>query len=118
VKIKRVLYAASCKSSGRSSAVAGRFVDTGRVLAVTELGLPFSHSVDPWTHLLLRALGAALAMLRPGTCSVGCASIRAEAHSYFAGVDVSPRYLILSLPEWQQICTNNDRIKLMIQDSR
>ncbi len=42
----------------------------GLLLAVTEIVLAFSHSYDPWTHILLAALGAALAMLGPGAWSV------------------------------------------------
>jgi len=40
------------------------------LLALTEVVLTFSHSGDPWTHILLGALGAALAMLGPGAWSV------------------------------------------------
>jgi len=42
----------------------------GGLMAVAELCLAFSHSHDPWTHILLGALGAALAMLGPGAWSV------------------------------------------------
>jgi uncharacterized membrane protein YphA (DoxX/SURF4 family) len=42
----------------------------GLVLAATEIGLAFSQSYDPWLHVLLGALGAALAMLGPGAWSV------------------------------------------------
>ncbi len=42
----------------------------GVLLAIAELGLVFSHPVDPWRHILLGALGAALAMLGPGAWSV------------------------------------------------
>ena len=39
-------------------------------MAVAELCLALSHSHDPWIHILLGALGAALAMLGPGAWSV------------------------------------------------
>jgi putative oxidoreductase len=42
----------------------------GLLLAVPEVILAFSHSGDPWIHILLGALGAALAMLGPGAWSV------------------------------------------------
>ena len=42
----------------------------GVLMAVAELSLALSHSYDPWTHILLGALGAALAMLGPGAWSV------------------------------------------------
>jgi uncharacterized membrane protein YphA (DoxX/SURF4 family) len=42
----------------------------GVLMAVAELGLTFSHPVDPWRHILLGALGIALAMLGPGAWSV------------------------------------------------
>jgi uncharacterized membrane protein YphA (DoxX/SURF4 family) len=42
----------------------------GVLMAVAELSLAFSHSHDPWIHILLGALGAALAMLGPGAWSV------------------------------------------------
>ena len=42
----------------------------GVLLTVAELGLTFSHPVDPWRHILLGALGVALAMLGPGAWSV------------------------------------------------
>jgi uncharacterized membrane protein YphA (DoxX/SURF4 family) len=42
----------------------------GVLLALTEIFLAFSHSHDPWIHILLGALGAALAMLGPGAWSV------------------------------------------------
>ena len=42
----------------------------GVLMAVTELSFAFSHPADPWTHLLVGALGAALAMLGPGAWSV------------------------------------------------
>jgi putative oxidoreductase len=42
----------------------------GVLLAIAELCLVFSHPVDPWRHILLGALGAALAMLGPGAWSI------------------------------------------------
>ena len=42
----------------------------GVLLAVAELCLTFSHPIDPWRHILLGALGVALAMLGPGAWSV------------------------------------------------
>jgi putative oxidoreductase len=42
----------------------------GLFLAAIEIGLVLSHSYDPWLHILLAALGAALAMLGPGAWSV------------------------------------------------
>jgi putative oxidoreductase len=42
----------------------------GVLMAVCELCLIFSHPIDPWMHMLLGALGAALAMLGPGAWSV------------------------------------------------
>ena len=42
----------------------------GVLMAIAELCLAFSHSTDPWTHILLATLGAALAMLGPGAWSV------------------------------------------------
>ena len=42
----------------------------GVLLAVAELCLAFSHASDPSIHILLSALGAALAMLGPGAWSV------------------------------------------------
>jgi putative oxidoreductase len=42
----------------------------GVLMALTETCLAFSYSSDPWTHILLAALGAALAMLGPGAWSV------------------------------------------------
>jgi len=42
----------------------------GVLMAVTELSLAFSHPTDPWIHILLGALGIALAMLGPGAWSV------------------------------------------------
>jgi putative oxidoreductase len=42
----------------------------GVLMAVAEIFLAVSHSHDPWIHILLAALGAALAMLGPGAWSV------------------------------------------------
>ena len=42
----------------------------GMLMAVAELWLTFSHPMDPWRHILLAALGVALAMLGPGAWSV------------------------------------------------
>jgi uncharacterized membrane protein YphA (DoxX/SURF4 family) len=57
----------------------------GVAMAVAELSFAFSHCHDPWIHILLGALGAALAML--GWCVVGrCAPVWAEAHSHSAAV--------------------------------
>jgi putative oxidoreductase len=42
----------------------------GVVMAVAELCLAFLHATDSWTHIMLGALGAALAMLGPGAWSV------------------------------------------------
>jgi putative oxidoreductase len=42
----------------------------GVLMAVAELSLAFSHPTDPWVHILLGALGIALAMLGPGAWSV------------------------------------------------
>jgi putative oxidoreductase len=42
----------------------------GVLMAVAEMCLAFSHSNDPWIHILLAAVAAALAMLGPGAWSV------------------------------------------------
>ena len=42
----------------------------GVLIAVVELCLVLSHPSDPWMHVRLGALGAALAMLGPGAWSV------------------------------------------------
>jgi putative oxidoreductase len=42
----------------------------GVMVAVAETCLAFSHSNDPWTHVLHGALGASLAMIGPGAWSV------------------------------------------------
>jgi uncharacterized membrane protein YphA (DoxX/SURF4 family) len=42
----------------------------GVLMAIAELYLASSHFYDPWLHILLGALGAALAMLGPGAWSI------------------------------------------------
>ena len=42
----------------------------GVLMAVAELALVLSHRNDPWMHVRLGALGAALAMIGPGAWSV------------------------------------------------
>src|SRR5208282_5109898 len=42
----------------------------GVLMAVAELCLVLSHASDPWMHVRLGALGAALAMLGPGAWSI------------------------------------------------
>ena len=42
----------------------------GVLMAVAELCLALSHPADPWMHIRLGTLGAALAMLGPGALSV------------------------------------------------
>jgi uncharacterized membrane protein YphA (DoxX/SURF4 family) len=42
----------------------------GVLLAIAELCIVFSQPVDPWRHILVGALGVALAMLGPGAWSV------------------------------------------------
>ena len=42
----------------------------GAVTASVELFLVFSNPADPWTHVTLGAIAAALAMLGPGAWSV------------------------------------------------
>ena len=42
----------------------------GAVIAVAQLGLAASHLAAPWTFVHFAALGAALAMLGPGGCSL------------------------------------------------
>jgi uncharacterized membrane protein YphA (DoxX/SURF4 family) len=39
-------------------------------MALAELFIAFSYPADPWKHILLGALGIALAMLGPGAWSV------------------------------------------------
>lgn len=43
---------------------------TGVLMFVAELSLVFAHSKEPWMHVQLGTLGAALAMLGPGAWSV------------------------------------------------
>ena len=42
----------------------------GALTAAAELGLAASHPAEPWTFVHLAVLGAALAMLGPGGCSL------------------------------------------------
>lgn len=42
----------------------------GALIAVAELGLALVHPTEPWRHVQFAALGAALAMLGPGGCSL------------------------------------------------
>jgi putative oxidoreductase len=42
----------------------------GGLIAVVELGLAWLHPADPWTFVHFGVLGAAIAMLGPGGCSV------------------------------------------------
>lgn len=42
----------------------------GVLLAIAEVLLALSHSGDPWIHIVIGTLGAALAMLGPGAWSV------------------------------------------------
>jgi putative oxidoreductase len=42
----------------------------GVLIAVTQLGLALSHPENPWIFVHFSVLGAALAMLGPGGCSV------------------------------------------------
>jgi putative oxidoreductase len=42
----------------------------GGLIAVVEFGLALAHPADAWTFLHFAVLGAALAMLGPGGCSV------------------------------------------------
>ncbi len=42
----------------------------GMLMAIAELCLAYSHPTDPWMHILLGTMGAALAMLGPGAWSV------------------------------------------------
>ena len=42
----------------------------GGLMAAAELCFAFSDPVDPWMHLMIGALGVALAMLGPGAWSV------------------------------------------------
>ena len=42
----------------------------GAIVAFIELWQALSHPVDPWTHILLGTVGAALALIGPGAWSV------------------------------------------------
>jgi putative oxidoreductase len=42
----------------------------GALMGAAELWLAVMYAADPWVHILLAALGAALAMLGPGAWSV------------------------------------------------
>ena len=42
----------------------------GALIAVAELGLALLHPAAPWTYVHFAAMGAALAMLGPGGCSL------------------------------------------------
>ena len=42
----------------------------GVLMAAAELCLAFAHPTDPWIHILIGALGVALAMLGPGAWSI------------------------------------------------
>jgi putative oxidoreductase len=42
----------------------------GALIAVTELGLAIVHPAEPWMYIHFAAIGAALAMLGPGGCSL------------------------------------------------
>ena len=42
----------------------------GTLITVTELGLAALHPAEPWMHVHFAAMGAALAMLGPGGCSL------------------------------------------------
>jgi hypothetical protein len=42
----------------------------GALIAIAELGLAFLHPAEPWRHAQFAAMGAALAMLGPGGCSL------------------------------------------------
>ena len=42
----------------------------GALVAILELWNAFANSGDPWTHILLGSIGAALALLGPGAYSV------------------------------------------------
>jgi hypothetical protein len=87
-------------------------------MAVAERGLVFSHSVAPWTHMPFAAVGRCPGDSPPWGMVRGCASIRAEGHSYSAGVAIfaavshTAGERLRDLPEWQQICTSKDRVEL------
>ena len=42
----------------------------GALVAVAEMGLAVLHPAEPWMHIQFAAIGAALAMLGPGGCSL------------------------------------------------
>jgi uncharacterized membrane protein YphA (DoxX/SURF4 family) len=42
----------------------------GALIAVTQLGLAVLHPAEPWMYVHFAAMGAALAMLGPGGCSL------------------------------------------------
>jgi hypothetical protein len=42
----------------------------GALIAVAELGLAVLHSAEPWRYVHFATMGAALAMLGPGGCSL------------------------------------------------
>jgi hypothetical protein len=42
----------------------------GALIAVAELGLAISHPAEPWMYVRFASIGAALAMLGPGGCSL------------------------------------------------
>jgi hypothetical protein len=42
----------------------------GALIAVAELGLAVLHPAEPWTYVHFATIGAALAMLGPGGCSL------------------------------------------------
>lgn len=42
----------------------------GALIAVAELGIAVLHPSEPWMHVHFAAMGAALAMLGPGGCSL------------------------------------------------
>src|SRR6185295_16503871 len=42
----------------------------GTLITVAELGLAFLHPAEPWTYIHFATMGAALAMLGPGGCSL------------------------------------------------
>ena len=42
----------------------------GALIAVAQLGMAVMHPAEPWMYLHFAAMGAALAMLGPGGCSL------------------------------------------------
>jgi hypothetical protein len=42
----------------------------GALIAVAEVGLALMHPAEPWRHVQFAAMGAALALLGPGGCSL------------------------------------------------